>query len=254
MKNGTFTDWQDLITRQGSLVEHRLGVQGGNDRAQYAVSGELQKQIGVVMSQGVRSQADARQHRGPGEGSLPHRRLGALRPQPAEPSDATTGCSTRPSRTRRSACPTTASATSSSSRRRTPSATTRCRTSTTGSNDTQRNRIFGTLFATVNLISGSRLPRELRPGHDLQPPGHLHRRADPVKQGAGNQSEMREQRTFDYTLDNLLTYKRDSARSTRSTRRCCTRSRRTTSRSSGPAATTSRPSRSSTSTSARRRR
>ena len=28
------------------------------------------------------------------------------------------------------------------------------------------------------------------------------------KQGAGNQAEMREQRTFDYTLDNLLTYKR----------------------------------------------
>jgi TonB-dependent SusC/RagA subfamily outer membrane receptor len=52
LKNATFTDWQDLITRQGSLVEHRLGVQGGNDRAQYAVSGELQKQIGVVISQG----------------------------------------------------------------------------------------------------------------------------------------------------------------------------------------------------------
>ncbi len=29
------------------------------------------------------------------------------------------------------------------------------------------------------------------------------------KQGAGNQSEMREQRTFDYTLDNLLTYKKE---------------------------------------------
>ena len=51
MKNGTNTDWQDLLTRQGSLVEHRLGVQGGNNAAQYSVSGEMQKQIGVVLGQ-----------------------------------------------------------------------------------------------------------------------------------------------------------------------------------------------------------
>ena len=51
MKNGTFTDWQDLISRQGSQVSHQLAVTGGNERNQFAVSGNLLKQIGVTMAQ-----------------------------------------------------------------------------------------------------------------------------------------------------------------------------------------------------------
>ena len=51
LKNGTFTDWQDLISRQGSQVSHQLAVTGGNDRNQFAVSGNLLKQIGVTMGQ-----------------------------------------------------------------------------------------------------------------------------------------------------------------------------------------------------------
>src|SRR5690242_9820755 len=39
MQNGTFTDWQDLVSRQGSQVNHQLAVTGGNERNQFAVSG-----------------------------------------------------------------------------------------------------------------------------------------------------------------------------------------------------------------------
>ena len=48
MKNGTFTDWQDLISRRGSQVSNQISITGGNERNQYAVSGNLLKQIGVT--------------------------------------------------------------------------------------------------------------------------------------------------------------------------------------------------------------
>ncbi|MEO5817159.1 MAG: TonB-dependent receptor plug domain-containing protein, partial [Gemmatimonadaceae bacterium] len=51
MKNNASTDWQKLITRQGSQVSHQLSVTGGNDRNQFAVSGNLLKQIGTTLSQ-----------------------------------------------------------------------------------------------------------------------------------------------------------------------------------------------------------
>src|SRR6478736_4448588 len=43
MKNGTFTDWQDLVSRRGSQVSNQVSITGGNERNQYAVSGNLLK-------------------------------------------------------------------------------------------------------------------------------------------------------------------------------------------------------------------
>jgi TonB-dependent SusC/RagA subfamily outer membrane receptor len=170
-------------SRQGSLVEHRLGVQGGNDRAQYAVSGELQKQIGVVLSQaydrkqmrvqhrrsrpriGSASAAPAlyvrsMQNRGRDNGlfdeaqsdtplSVPYDSVGQIvfKPDPGRPAR-------QPAVRRQQLARTTPSATASS--------------------DAVRAR---------STSSGPRLPRQLRPGHDVQPSGHLHRRADPVEAG-----------------------------------------------------------------------
>ena len=154
MKNGINTDWQDLITRQGSLVEHRLGVQGGNDRAQYSVSGELQKQIGVVISQAY----DRKQMRVNIEGQAKDRfRIGgsALYVRSMQNIGRDNGLFDEAQSDTPLSVPYDSAATSSSSRRRTPSATTRCPTSTTGSNDNLRNRIFGTLFASVNLLRDS---------------------------------------------------------------------------------------------------
>ncbi|GAB3763644.1 SusC/RagA family TonB-linked outer membrane protein [Spirosoma pomorum] len=36
--NGTDTDWQGLILRNGSIQNHSIGIQGGNDRTQFYVS------------------------------------------------------------------------------------------------------------------------------------------------------------------------------------------------------------------------
>ncbi|HVS61703.1 MAG TPA: TonB-dependent receptor plug domain-containing protein, partial [Gemmatimonadaceae bacterium] len=42
---GISTDWQDIIVRPGSQLNNQLSVAGGNDRTQYAVSGNLMRQI-----------------------------------------------------------------------------------------------------------------------------------------------------------------------------------------------------------------
>jgi TonB-linked SusC/RagA family outer membrane protein len=207
MKNNTFTDWQELITRDGSLVEHRLGVQGGNDRAQYAVSGELQKQIGVVMSQAydrkqmrvnIEGQAKERfriggsalyvrslQNRGRDNGlfdeaqsdtplSVPYDSLGQIVFKPTPDAQRDNPLSDI----------------------------------NNWLDDTQRNRIFGTLFATINLIPGLDYRVNFGPDMTFNRQGIFIGAQTQSKQGAGNQAEMREQRTFDYTLDNLITYKR----------------------------------------------
>ncbi|MBO9637581.1 MAG: TonB-dependent receptor [Siphonobacter aquaeclarae] len=42
------TDYQSLILRQGSITSHQIGVQGGSERTQFAVSGNYFKDIGII--------------------------------------------------------------------------------------------------------------------------------------------------------------------------------------------------------------
>lgn len=44
---GTSTDWQDLILRNGVMQNHSLGVQGGNDKTQFYISGGYFQDKGV---------------------------------------------------------------------------------------------------------------------------------------------------------------------------------------------------------------
>ena len=207
MKKGINTDWQDLITRQGSLVEHRLGVQGGNDRAQYSVSGELQKQIGVVMSQAY----DRKQMRVSIEGQAKDRfRIGgsALYVRSLQNIGRDNGLFDEA----QSDSPLSVPYDSAGNVifKPTPDAQRDNPLSDINNwfNDTQRNRIFGTLFATVNLLEGLDYRVNFGPDMIFNRQGIFIGAQTQSKQGAGNQAEMREQRTFDYTLDNLLTYKR----------------------------------------------
>lgn len=206
LKTGQYTDWQDLITREGSIVEHRLGVQGGNERAQYSVSGELQKQIGVLLGQdygrkqmrvSIEGQAKERFRIG---GSALYvrslRRLGRddglmggtqnLSPL-SQAYDSTGALKFKP----------------------TPDALLSNPLADVNNwlNDTQRNRIFGTLFATVNLVPGLDYRVNFGPDMTFNRQGIFIGAFTASKQGGGNQAEMRDQRVFDYTLDNLLTYK-----------------------------------------------
>jgi TonB-linked SusC/RagA family outer membrane protein len=208
LKNGVNTDWQDLITRQGSLVEHRLGVQGGNDRAQYSVSGELQKQIGVVISQAY----DRKQMRVNIEGQAKERfRIGgsALYVRSIQNNGRDNGLYDEA----QSDSPLSVPYDSAGNIifKPTPDAQRDNPLSDINNwfNDNLRNRIFGTLFANVNLAPGLDYRVNFGPDMTFNRNGVFIGAETQSKQGAGNQSEMREQRTFDYTLDNLLTYKRE---------------------------------------------
>jgi TonB-linked SusC/RagA family outer membrane protein len=207
MKKGINTDWQDLITRQGSLVEHRLGVQGGTDRAQYSVSGELQKHIGVVMAQAY----DRKQMRVSIEGQAKDRfRIGgsALYVRSLQNQGRDNGLFDEAQSDSPLSVP--YDSLGNVIFKPTPDAQRDNPLSDINNwfNDTQRNRIFGTLFATVNLYEGLDFRVNFGPDMIFNRQGIFIGAQTQSKQGAGNQAEMREQRTFDYTLDNLLTYKK----------------------------------------------
>jgi TonB-linked SusC/RagA family outer membrane protein len=210
LKNGVNTDWQDLITRQGSLVEHRLGVQGGNDRAQYSVSGELQKQTGVVISQGY----DRKQMRVSIEGQAKERfRIGgsALYVRSLQNNGRDNGLYDEAQSQSPLAVPYDSAG--NIIFKPTPDAQRDNPLSDINNwfNDNLRNRIFGTLFATLNFAEGLDYRVNFGPDMIFNRNGVFIGAQTQAKQGAGNQAEMREERTFDYTLDNLLTYKRQIA-------------------------------------------
>lgn len=46
--NGTNTDWQDLLLRNGVMQNHSLGVQGGNDKTQFYISGGYFQDKGIT--------------------------------------------------------------------------------------------------------------------------------------------------------------------------------------------------------------
>ncbi|MDB4882327.1 MAG: TonB-dependent outer membrane protein SusC/RagA, partial [Gemmatimonadetes bacterium] len=207
MKAGTFTDWQDLITRQGSQVSHQLSVTGGNDRSQFAVSGNLLKQTGITLSQNydrksmrVNFEGQARTRFRAGGSALLVRSLQnlgrgdglygeALADTPLSvPYDSLGNVVFKP----------------------TPDAQRDNPLSDVNNwlNDNLRNRVFGTLFASVNLLDGLDYRVNFGPDLTFQRNGTFIGSQTQSKQGAGSDASMRDQKTFDYTLDNLLTYKK----------------------------------------------
>ncbi len=46
--NGTNTDWQDLLLRNGVMQNHSLGIQGGNDKTQFYISGGYFQDKGIT--------------------------------------------------------------------------------------------------------------------------------------------------------------------------------------------------------------
>ena len=207
MKNGLSTDWQDLITRQGAQVSHQLSVTGGNDRSQFAVSGNLLKQNGITLSQNfdrksmrVNFEGQARTRFRAGGSALLVRSLQnvgrgdglygeAIADTPLSvPYDSLGNIVFKP----------------------TPDAQRDNPLSDVNNwlNDNLRNRVFGTLFAQVNLLDGLDYRINFGPDLTFNRNGTFVGSQTQSKQGAGSDASMRDQKTFDYTLDNLLTYKK----------------------------------------------
>jgi TonB-linked SusC/RagA family outer membrane protein len=51
IKTGRNTDWQSLIYKTGIITDHQLGVTGGTDQTQYAISGGYFNQTGIYEGQ-----------------------------------------------------------------------------------------------------------------------------------------------------------------------------------------------------------
>jgi TonB-linked SusC/RagA family outer membrane protein len=208
LKNATYTDWQNLITRQGSQISHQLSITGGNDRNQFAISGNMLRQIGTTLEQNYdrksmrvnyEGQATSRfraggsallvrslQNVGRGDGlydeaikdtplSLPYDSLGNIVFKP-------TGDAQRDNPLSDIA---------------------------NWKNDNLRTRVFGTLFATVNLADGLDYRANFGPDLTFNRNGTFIGAQTQSKQGAGTDESIRDQKTFDFTLDNILTYKKN---------------------------------------------
>ncbi|WP_242696297.1 SusC/RagA family TonB-linked outer membrane protein [Longitalea luteola] len=51
IKTGRNTDWQELMFKTGIITDHQLGVTGGTDQTQYAISGGYFTQTGIYQGQ-----------------------------------------------------------------------------------------------------------------------------------------------------------------------------------------------------------
>lgn len=51
IEKGFSTDWQDLVYKDGFITDHQLGVSGGSESTQYALSGGYYKETGVYPGQ-----------------------------------------------------------------------------------------------------------------------------------------------------------------------------------------------------------
>ncbi len=54
IKNGSYTDWQKLIFKNGLKTDHQLGISGGTDKTQYAASAGFYDETGVFTGQSFR--------------------------------------------------------------------------------------------------------------------------------------------------------------------------------------------------------
>ncbi|HVS60265.1 MAG TPA: SusC/RagA family TonB-linked outer membrane protein, partial [Gemmatimonadaceae bacterium] len=205
---GISTDWQDIIVRPGSQVNNQLSVAGGNDRTQYAVSGNLMRQIGVIRGQdydrksmrvAFETQAATKfrvggsaqivrslQNLGRGDGLYGE----ALADVPlASAFDSAGALVFKPTPDPQRSNPLSDVANFIDQRLRT--------------------RTFGTLFASAQLADG--IEYRVNFGHDLTfaRRGLFHGAQTQTNQGTGADASVFNDKTFDYTLDNLLNIKRE---------------------------------------------
>lgn len=207
MQAGVSTDWQDLIRRTGSQVSHQLSVSGGNASTSYAASGNLTRQTGIVLAQdfdrksmrvNVETQAVPRlrlggsallmrstQNLGRGDGVYSE----TLADSPLSLAYDTTGkVLFKPTPDPQRSNPLSDIA--------------------NDINERVRTRVFGTLFATANLAEGLDYRVNFGPDVTYAREGVFHGAETSSRQGSPADGQINNNRTFDYTLDNILTYRR----------------------------------------------
>lgn len=221
LKAGRWTDWQDLLIQNGAQRSHQLAVQGGNDRTQFAVSGNLTRQDGIISKQdfdrksmrlNLETQATNRvrlggsamvlrttQNEGRGDGLYSEALLNSpLGPAFCEAEWVRTGLTT---------CK---DSTGALIFRPTPDGQRVNPLSDVENfvNRRQRTRMFGTLFATAKLFEGVDWRVNFGPDVNYTTRGQFRGAETQARFGNGADALMNEDRSFNYTLDNLVNIRR----------------------------------------------
>lgn len=206
-KAGQWTDWQEVLLRRGTQASNQLSVQGGNERTQYSVSAGLTRQDGVVRGQdfdrksmrvNVETQANSRfrfggsalvmrstQNLGRGDGVYGE----ALQNSPLGPAFDSTGAPTfRPTPDGQRVNPLADVANFIDRRART--------------------RAFGTLFTNVRLLEGVEWRVNFGPDLAYTNRGQFRGAFTQANFGSGADALQEEDRSFNYTLDNIVNIRR----------------------------------------------
>jgi TonB-linked SusC/RagA family outer membrane protein len=206
-KAGRWTDWQDVLLRKGAQASHQLVVQGGSDRTQFSLSGGLTRQDGVVRGQdydrksmrvNVETQATNRLRLGGsafvmrstqnlGRGDAVYNE--ALLNSPLGPAFDSTGRRTfRPTPDGQRVNP-LADVENFLDRR-------------------QRTRAFGTLFSNLKLFEGVDWRVNFGPDIAYATRGQFRGAETQANFGTGADALNRDERSFNYTLDNIVSMRR----------------------------------------------
>ncbi len=208
LASGSTTDWVSMILQPGQQASNQLAVQGGNDRIQYAVSGNLVRQDGIIKGQdfdrksmrvNVETQANSRLRFG--ASALLSRSDQSLGRGDALYGEAMSG----------SPLPAAFDSAGNIVFRPTPDGQRVNPLSDIANNidERQRTRAFGTLFGSLNIATGLDLRVNFGPDITFARRGQFLGAETQARGGANPLALLSEDRTFAYTLDNILTYKRD---------------------------------------------
>jgi TonB-linked SusC/RagA family outer membrane protein len=207
LKAGISTDWINMISRTGAQLSHQLAVAGGNDRTQYALSGNMVRDEGTILGQDY----DRKTMRVNFETQANSRiRFGASALVLASTQDLGRGDAEYGEALANVPLAAAFDSTGAPLFKPTPDPQ---RVNPRVEIDhffdqRQRTRAFGTLFATANLAEGLDYRINFGPDRTYQRRGLFHGAQTQANLGTGADGAIWNDRTFDYTLDNLVTYKK----------------------------------------------
>ncbi|GAC1453147.1 MAG: TonB-dependent receptor [Gemmatimonadaceae bacterium] len=207
LKAGLSTDWQNEVLRTGAQMSHQIGVSGGNDKTRVSVTAAQINQEGITRSQdfdrrSMRVNADhqasdrfrigasalilrSAQQAGSGEvwdQTLRNNPLGVAR-------DSLGSVLFKPTPDGLAVSPISEYMNVSEERART--------------------RLFGTLFGEYDIADGLSLRTNFGPDITFNRLGQFRGSETNARQGGAPDAFMQENRTYAYTLDNILRYRRE---------------------------------------------